>query len=146
MLLCIPTEYFYDSNNMLIKVWLRLMIDWYPGRESMRWALLNFKLRARLAATTCPRSLGQFYIVSYCIKWVNTSWTDSMIIILYVQDVFVGYTRYKNIDKRLLGYTLSSKKSSKKFITLFLFISKQKITYRIWISSFSPSNIRSQII
>ena len=25
----------------------------------------------------CPRSLGPSYIVSYCINWVKTSWTDS---------------------------------------------------------------------
>ena len=28
--------------------------------------------------TVCPRSLDQFYIVSYYMKWVNTSWTDSI--------------------------------------------------------------------
>ena len=28
--------------------------------------------------TVCPRSLDQFFIVSYYMKWVNTSWTDSI--------------------------------------------------------------------
>ena len=27
--------------------------------------------------TIYPRSSDPFYIVSYCIKWVTTSWTDS---------------------------------------------------------------------
>ena len=26
-------------------------------------------------STICPRSSDPFYIVSYCIKWVTTSWT-----------------------------------------------------------------------
>ena len=28
--------------------------------------------------TVCPRSSYPFYVVSYYIKWVTTSWTDSM--------------------------------------------------------------------
>ena len=28
--------------------------------------------------TICPRNRGQFYIVRYNIKWVNTSWTHSI--------------------------------------------------------------------
>ena len=28
--------------------------------------------------TICPRSSDPFYIVSYYIKWVTTSWTHSM--------------------------------------------------------------------
>ena len=31
--------------------------------------------------TVCPRSSDPFYIVTYYIKWVTTSWTDSNIII-----------------------------------------------------------------
>ena len=27
--------------------------------------------------TVCPRSLDQLYVVTYYIKWVNTSWTNS---------------------------------------------------------------------
>ena len=33
-----------------------------------------------LVITICPRSSGPFYIVTYYIKWVNTSWTYSMVI------------------------------------------------------------------
>ena len=29
--------------------------------------------------TVCPRSLNPFYIISYCIKWVKTYWTYSII-------------------------------------------------------------------
>ena len=29
--------------------------------------------------TVCPRCLDPFYIVSYLIKWVNTSWTHSKV-------------------------------------------------------------------
>ena len=28
--------------------------------------------------TVCPRSRDSFYIVTYYIKWVTTSWTDGM--------------------------------------------------------------------
>jgi len=28
--------------------------------------------------TVCPRSSDPFYVVTYCIKWVTTSWTYSM--------------------------------------------------------------------
>ena len=28
--------------------------------------------------TVCPRSYGPFYIVTYYIEWVTTSWTYSM--------------------------------------------------------------------
>ena len=31
-----------------------------------------------LVDTVCPRSLGPFYTVSYCINWVKTSGTDSI--------------------------------------------------------------------
>ena len=28
--------------------------------------------------TVCPRSLDPIYLVTYCIKWVKTSWTYGM--------------------------------------------------------------------
>ena len=28
-------------------------------------------------STVCPRSSDTLYIVTYCIKWVTTSWTNS---------------------------------------------------------------------
>ena len=33
--------------------------------------------------TLCPRSSDPFYIVSYEMKWVNTSWTDGKLYIMY---------------------------------------------------------------
>ena len=37
------------------------------------------------ANTVCLRSSDQFYIVSYCMKWVNTSWTYCINPILHPQ-------------------------------------------------------------
>ena len=36
--------------------------------------------------TVCPRSSDPFYIVTYYIKWVTTSWTDGMIFFSVVFD------------------------------------------------------------
>ena len=33
--------------------------------------------------TICPRSRDSFYIVSYYIKWITTSWTHSTMILLF---------------------------------------------------------------
>ena len=33
----------------------------------------------RWNSTTCPRNSDPFYIVTYTIKWVTTSWTQSSI-------------------------------------------------------------------
>ena len=43
---------------------LRKIIGWIPA--------LNFTLAL---STVCPRSSGLFYIVTYYIKWITTSWT-----------------------------------------------------------------------
>ena len=32
----------------------------------------------RTNTTVCPRSSDLYYIVTYCIKWVTTSWTYSI--------------------------------------------------------------------
>ena len=32
-----------------------------------------------LTSTVCPRRLDLNYIVTYCIKWVKTSWTGSTV-------------------------------------------------------------------
>ena len=44
-------------------------------------ALASRGLRAthRGTRTVCPRSSGPFYVVTYYIKWVTTSWTHSII-------------------------------------------------------------------
>ena len=33
-------------------------------------------IRTQNKLTVCPRSSDPFYIVTYYIKWVSTSWTD----------------------------------------------------------------------
>ena len=39
--------------------------------------LNNFRLH-ELDCTVCPRSSDPFYVVTYYIKWVTTSWTYSI--------------------------------------------------------------------
>ena len=34
--------------------------------------------RRKKEITICPRSSGPFYIASYYIKWVTSSWTDGI--------------------------------------------------------------------
>ena len=36
-------------------------------------------MKIRPLDTVCPRSSDHFYVVTYYIKWVNTSWTNSKI-------------------------------------------------------------------
>ena len=43
--------------------------------------------------TVCPRSSGPFYVVTYYIKWVTTSWTHSTL--LYYNSKKPGYVRGK---------------------------------------------------
>ena len=33
---------------------------------------------AKYTATNCTRSLDPIYVVTYCIRWFKTSWTNSM--------------------------------------------------------------------
>ena len=52
------------------------------GRERVpiRKELKQTELKAKLGNnnhTVCPRSSDPFYIVTYYIEWVSTSWTDS---------------------------------------------------------------------
>ena len=79
----------------------------------------------------CPRSSDPFYIVSYYIKWVTTSWTysredeiypflklfsshtTSSVYLLYVQEVFIIFTftmlAYHEYWTGLLGHSLFSR-------------------------------------
>ena len=68
----------------------------------------NFTYLNDLKTTRCPRSCDPFYIVSYYIKWVTTSWTYSMLYIcgkyslysisspLYSFPMFKAYLIYQN--------------------------------------------------
>ena len=39
----------------------------------------NTKLDQGIYTTVCPRSSGPFYVVTYYIKWVTTSWTSMLV-------------------------------------------------------------------
>ena len=53
--------------------WKIYMLCW----RSFSPISIGYILRV-LETTVCPRSSDQFYIVSYYIKWVTTSWTHSI--------------------------------------------------------------------
>ena len=55
--------------------------------------------RARIQDTVCPRSSDSFYVVTYYIKWVTTSWTYS----IYHDDLRLVVHRLR----QCLGYTAS---------------------------------------
>ena len=40
-------------------------------------AQMNIFRKERVRGTVCPRSCDPFYIITYYIKWVTTSWTHS---------------------------------------------------------------------
>jgi len=42
-----------------------------------------------LKNTVCPRSSDQFYVVTYYIKWVTTSWTDSRRYIMFGSYIYL---------------------------------------------------------
>ena len=47
--------------------------------------------------TMCPRSSDPFYVVTYSIKWVTTTWTYSTIGIVFARKEKVGFQAC-NID------------------------------------------------
>ena len=51
--------------------------------------------------TLCPRSLDQFYVVSYYVKWVKTSWIKNTSKIFSVAEAFV--------ESILLAFAFSKK-------------------------------------
>ena len=46
--------------------------------EWICWQEGHFGETRQTGCTICPRSSDPFYIVSYFIKWVTTSWTHSI--------------------------------------------------------------------
>ena len=50
----------------------------YP-RFSSLYCTDSIRVMVILDGTICPWSSDPFYIVTYCIKWVTTSWTYSII-------------------------------------------------------------------
>ena len=57
-----------EKSLMAVNLWIRI-ITW----------CLN-QLRVRNPAIVCRRSFDPFYIVTYYLKWVKTSWTDGTIL------------------------------------------------------------------
>ena len=51
----------------------------YSLNENWHGALTSLVKYLLPRYTVCPRSSDPFYIVSYYIKWVTTSWTDSIV-------------------------------------------------------------------
>ena len=68
---------------------------WFSGR---RFRQNDPKTADRSQGTVCPRRLGQFYIVSYNIKRVKTSWTYSNQCIL---DIYILMRGSKYPDKKI---------------------------------------------
>ena len=58
------------------------------------------QLRSSIRSTVCPRSSDPFYIVTYYIKWVTTSWTYSIYKCLH--SVFVPWYISGELEKRVL--------------------------------------------
>ena len=56
--------------------WTHMEFD-LPRRMKKKMLFLNLNT-ILTPYTICPRSSDSFYIVSYYIKWVTTSWTHSM--------------------------------------------------------------------
>ena len=50
--------------------------DFLDIRNTYVWNLQHIWVNV-IEHTVCPRSLGSYYKVSYCIKWVMTFWTYS---------------------------------------------------------------------
>ena len=61
--------------------------------------------------TVCPRSSDPFQIVTYYIKWVTTSWTDSILTVLQGQNVYKKRSNSIN-DRRIAEYNLCRKKAT----------------------------------
>ena len=66
----------------------------------LKWTrLLSFGISVELCNTLCPRSSDPFYIVSYYIKWVTTSWTHSMrhmppFIVIYASVIWAEFVYF----------------------------------------------------
>ena len=67
-------EYRISLKKMLIQIQPPKIADLYPSHKK------NNSLLSLTKSTLCPRSCDPFYIVSYYIKWVTTSWAYSIIL------------------------------------------------------------------
>ena len=74
--------------------------------------LENTVQRNQVSTTVCTRSLDPIYLVTYYIKWVKTSWTDSNKKMLQRStvchkslDYYYMTSIYRELE-RLLGHTV----------------------------------------
>ena len=77
--LCIPFSIILNTNFILSG---EHFAKYYGPRGCKKWLLEkegkgDFYLNGN--DTICPRNSDQFYVVTYYLKWVTTSWTYSMI-------------------------------------------------------------------
>ena len=56
--------------------------------------------------TICPGSSDQFYIVSYCIKWVTTSWTHGT---FHLCDILGKLSNFYVILEKIWGVQILSR-------------------------------------
>ena len=83
------------------------------------WICIIFNLKSvrigkykEIICTVCPRRSYQFYIVSYFINWVTTSWTHSNIVFKYSEFKDIVFQQLRNPywfwGSRLRGRTVMS--------------------------------------
>ena len=65
-------------------------VEYYYIFFPISWELVNFLGDH----TVCPRSSGPFYVVTYYIKWVTTSWTYSSFKFLIIKKFQFTYFSY----------------------------------------------------
>ena len=63
-----------NQNRHKISIAIDLVAGWVPIHE-----LTSKNSVSIYGCTVCPRSSDQFYIVTYYINWVATSWTNGSI-------------------------------------------------------------------
>ena len=88
--ICYLVTYYWVSHKYSTNYWscTHHSLDERVRRE-LNWELnLNWLIRHILNVhkyTVCPKSSDPLYIVTYCIKWVTTSWTHSSISSTHIQ-------------------------------------------------------------
>ena len=78
--------------------------------------------------TICPRSSDPYYIVSYCIKWVTTSWTYSR-----NNNNIMSFTLLKHMYSDILTFSYFSDTDENRVI-----YKRVVVTWRGWPSGYHP--------
>ena len=82
--------------------------------------------------TVCPRSSDQFYIVSYYIKWVSTSWTFIPTVLPWLLRYMVGFQT--NFAHFLTIFRLSICRQMPRRNQITCFNSRAEITYHLTVN------------